>query len=46
MARMTINCRKCGKEIRLDLSNSEALCKRCRKNKLILKHNTTQNFDF
>ncbi|MFX0040648.1 MAG: hypothetical protein ACFFCY_12105 [Promethearchaeota archaeon] len=46
MAKITINCRKCGKEIRLDLSDSEALCKKCRKTKLVLEKKTTVNFDF
>ncbi|MFX1438290.1 MAG: hypothetical protein ACFFAA_14030 [Promethearchaeota archaeon] len=46
MAKITINCRTCGKEIRLDLSNSEALCKKCRKAQLVLEKKTTINFDF
>ena len=47
MAKIMIKCRKCGKEIRLDLSDSRALCKKCRKTMMIvLDKKTTESFDF
>ena len=46
MAKIMIKCRKCGKEIKLNLSDSRALCKKCRKTMIVLDKNTTKNFDF
>jgi Zn finger protein HypA/HybF involved in hydrogenase expression len=46
MAKIMINCRKCGKDIRLDLSDSRALCRKCRKTSIVLDERTTRNFDF
>jgi len=46
MAKIIINCRKCGKEIKLDLTDSRALCRKCRKNQIAHYAKTTKNFDF
>ncbi|MFX0024483.1 MAG: hypothetical protein ACFE9S_19360 [Candidatus Hermodarchaeota archaeon] len=46
MAKIIINCRKCGKEIRLDLEDTTALCRKCRKNPLVHNAKTTRFFDF
>ena len=46
MVKIMINCRKCGKEIRLNLSDTRALCKKCRKNHAVIEVTTTRNFDF
>ncbi|MFW9900982.1 MAG: hypothetical protein ACFFDY_06805 [Candidatus Thorarchaeota archaeon] len=41
-----INCRKCGKPIKLDPSTSSALCRKCRKTLIVNEKKTTENFDF
>ncbi len=46
MAKIMINCRKCGKDIRLDFSDSRVLCRKCRKTMIVLNKKTTVNFDF
>jgi len=46
MAKIIISCRKCGKDIKLDLADSEALCRKCRKNQIGDNPKTTKNFDF
>jgi len=46
MAKIMINCMKCNKEIKLDLSDSRAFCKKCRKTMIVLDKKTTKNFDF
>ena len=46
MAKIMIKCSKCGKDITLDLSDSRALCKKCRKTMIVLDKKTTENFDF
>jgi len=46
MDKIMIKCIRCGKEIKLDLSDSKALCKKCRKIKPEIDIKTTKNFNF
>jgi ribosomal protein L37AE/L43A len=46
VAKILINCKKCGKEIKLDLEDTIALCKKCRKSPLVNNAKTTRFFEF
>ncbi|MFX1593857.1 MAG: hypothetical protein ACFFB6_04995 [Promethearchaeota archaeon] len=46
MAKITVNCIKCGKELKLDFDDSRAVCKKCRKMKTIEFIRTSKVFDF
>ncbi|MFW9829126.1 MAG: hypothetical protein ACFFEY_16230 [Candidatus Thorarchaeota archaeon] len=46
MARVEIYCRKCGKRMRMDFSDTSTICKKCRKEIPEKVVNTTRYFDF
>ncbi|MFX1390121.1 MAG: hypothetical protein ACFE9Z_08675 [Promethearchaeota archaeon] len=46
MAKIELYCRKCGKKMRTDFSNSSTICKKCRKTIPAREINTTRYFDF
>ncbi|MFX0020680.1 MAG: hypothetical protein ACFE9S_00020 [Candidatus Hermodarchaeota archaeon] len=46
MVKIIVNCKSCGKEIKLDFNDSRALCKKCRKNTTTNDKKTSRNFDF
>ena len=46
MAKIKINCLKCGKEIKLNFIDVRAVCKKCRKTNIVLNKKTAINFDF
>ena len=46
MAKIKINCLKCGKEIKLDFMDTRAVCKKCQRTMKVLNKKTTVNFDF
>ena len=46
MAKIKINCLKCGKEIKINFMDARAVCKKCQRTMRVFNKKTTVNFDF
>ncbi len=46
MAKIKINCLKCGKELKLNFMDARSVCKKCQRTMIALNKRTTENFDF
>jgi hypothetical protein len=46
MAKVVVNCRKCGKAMKLNFEDTRSICKKCVKKIPEQEVNTSKNFDF